>query len=117
MGRVLSFGSTTGILSVQKYGSRIFYDAAIPKVNTISEDNRWKWPAARSWKLDELANNLPPPCSPGLTFLTQLVGFLGLEVCSRSLLLGMRSELFSLMFFGDKLVWHRRSRRMHTISD
>lgn len=48
----------------------------------------------------------PPPCSPGLTFLTQLVGFLGLEVCSRSLLLGMRSELFSLMFFWDKLVWH-----------
>lgn len=37
---------------VQKYSSRICYDAAIPvyaKVNTIIEEKGWKWPAVRSF--------------------------------------------------------------------
>lgn len=37
---------------VQKYSSRICYDTAIPvyaKVNTIIEENGWKWPAVRSF--------------------------------------------------------------------
>lgn len=53
MGRVLWFDNRHPLGPiVQKYGSRICYDAAIPvyaKVNTIIEENRWKWPAVRSF--------------------------------------------------------------------
>lgn len=61
----------------------VFVVVSRPKVNTILSSNRW---AVSSWQ-----TTCPHPCS---TSDPDSVWFLGLEVCSQSLLLGMLTLIF-----------------------